>query len=284
MGAAFEHPTPNMTRNLAPFGRWTLRDKSAQRRLARGGEAPFHSLGITHKWQYMTKTPFNETTYNVGNSIFPGFNDKDGIILCGYEWGYSAHDQYLEKNHKDEIEKKKSEINTFYSKSKIYDSPYDLRIVKWFGFFGHPLDINNGFSSFDKCLLQTNWCDDQGTYVNDYAKFLSEENSGNFLSIMDVFRPRVLVLMGSKQIQYLQTPAIKNRFFEIFGAEVSPLDVKSKPFEGRKFKIAFQMFERIQIISFPHPSGTRGLSDNYIKLFASEMKVILDNYRELKLI
>lgn len=27
-------PAPNMALNLAPFGRWTLRDKAAQRRLA----------------------------------------------------------------------------------------------------------------------------------------------------------------------------------------------------------------------------------------------------------
>lgn len=26
--------TPNLALNLAPFGRWTLRDKAAQRRLA----------------------------------------------------------------------------------------------------------------------------------------------------------------------------------------------------------------------------------------------------------
>ncbi len=230
----------------------------------------------------MNKTPYNETSHNVGNSIFPGFNDKEGLIICGYEWGYSTYDQYLEKNHKDEIEKKKSENNTFYSKSKIYDSPYDLRIIKWFSYFGHPLGIDNGFSSFDKCLLQTNWCDDQGTYVNDYAKFLSEENSGNFLNIMQAFRPRVLVFMGSKQIHYLQTPTIKNRFSEIFGAEVFPLVIKSKPFVGRKFKIAFQAFEHVSVISLPHPSGTRGLSDDYIKLFAPEIKEVLDNYRGLK--
>ena len=28
--------TPNMALNLAPFGRWTLRDKAAQRRVAQG--------------------------------------------------------------------------------------------------------------------------------------------------------------------------------------------------------------------------------------------------------
>lgn len=230
----------------------------------------------------MSKTPYNETIYNVGNSIFPGFNDKNGVMLCGYEFGNSKHDQYLEKNHKDEIEKKKSDINTFYGKSKIYDSPYDLRIIKWFGFFGHQLGIDDGCSPFDKSLLQTNWCDGQGTYVSDYAKFLSKENSENFLSIVEAFLPGVLIFMGAKQIHYLQTPSVMSRFIGIFGAEISPLEVKQKQFHGRKFKIAFQTFERVSVISLPHPSGTRGLSDDYIKLFASEIKEILDNYRKLK--
>lgn len=230
----------------------------------------------------MTKAPYNETIYNVGNSIFPGFNDKNGVMLCGYEFGYSKHDQYLEKNHKDEIEKKKSEINTFYGKSKIYDSPYDLRIIKWFGFFGHPLGIDDGSSPFDKSLLQTNWCDGQGTYVSDYAKFLSKENSENFLSIVGTFLPCVLIFLGAKQIHYLQTPAIMSRFIGIFGNEISPLEVKKKQYHGRKFNIAFQTFERVRVISLPHPSGTRGLSDDYIKLFAPEIKRILDNFRKLK--
>lgn len=223
----------------------------------------------------MFQTPYNETRHNVGNSIFPGFNDKNGVMLCGYEFGYNKHDQYLEKHHKDETEKRQSEINTFYDKSKIYDSPYDLRIVKWFGFFGHPLGVDHGCSLFDKCLLQTNWCNGQETYVSDYDKFLAKENSGNFLTIVEAFLPSVLIFMGAKQIHYLQTPAIKNRFSEIFGAEISQLDIKSKPFDGRKFKIAFQAFERVSIISLPHPSGTRGLRDDYIKLFASEINKAL---------
>lgn len=230
----------------------------------------------------MSSNPYNETFYNVGNSIFPGFNDKNGVMLCGYEFGYNKHDQYLEKHRIDEIEEKKSEINTFYGKSKIYDSPYDLRIIKWFGFFGHLLGIDDGCSPFDKCLLQTNWCDGQGTYVNDYAKFLSKENSENFLSIVEAFLPGILIFMGAKQINYLQTPAVMSRFTGIFGTEISPLDVRQKQFHGRKFKISFQTFERISIISLPHPSGTRGLSDDYIKLFAPEIKAIIDSYKKLK--
>jgi len=230
----------------------------------------------------MPKIPYNETKYNVGNSIFPGFNDKNGVMLCGYEWGHSEHDKHLENDHKDKIEKNKSEINSFYNKSKIYNSPYDLKIIKWFDYFGHSLGIDDSFSSFDKCLLQTNWCDGQENYVSDYAKFISKENSENFLNIVDAFLPGVLIFMGANQIKYLQTPFIKSRFIEIFGAEIKPIVVKQKPFDGRKFKIAFQIFEHVSVISLPHPSGSRGLSNDYIKLFSSEIKEVLDSYRKLK--
>ncbi len=230
----------------------------------------------------MSQTPYNETSYSVGNSIFPGFNNKNGVMICGYEFGYSKHDQYLENTRKAEIEKKQSKISTFYSKSKIYNSPYDLRIIKWFGFFGHPLGIDDGCSPFDKCILQTNWCDGQGAYVSDYDKFLSRENFENFLNIVEAFLPSVLIFMGAKQIHYLQTPEIKSRFSEIFGTEVSQLSIKAKPFDGRKFKIAFQNFERVSVISLPHPSGTRGLHDDYIKLFKSEINEVLEYYRKSK--
>lgn len=230
----------------------------------------------------MVKKPYNETDLNVGNSIFPEFNGKHGIILCGYEWGYSRHDQYLEENHRDELEAKKAEVLSFYQKSKLYSSPYDLRIIKWFDFFGHPLGIDEGLSAFDKCILQTNWCDSQGNFVSDYEKFLSDENSQNFLKIMDAYRPKILMLMGVKQIEYLQSPSIKNSFSEIFGREVSPVEILKKPFSGRKFKVGFQKFEGVDVIAFPHPSGSRGLADDYIKLFSENMRNIFNEYRRQK--
>lgn len=30
---------------------------------------------------------------NIGNSVFPEFNDNRGLMLCGYEWGFSKSDQ-----------------------------------------------------------------------------------------------------------------------------------------------------------------------------------------------
>jgi hypothetical protein len=227
----------------------------------------------------MKKHPYNETNFNVGNSIYPGFNDKNGVMICGYEYGYSKHDEYLERECKDEIKLKSSEILTFFNKSAIYESPYDKRIIKWFNLFGHPLGKDNGESNFDKCLLQTNWCDDQGHHVKNYNKFLDESNVSNFLKHADEYMPMILIFMGSRLIHCLQHESIKNRFSETFGNEIKKLDFVPKDFDGRKFKIGFQQFEKTTIVSFPHPSGTRGLSDDYIKLFQPEIFSILTEFK-----
>jgi len=194
---------------------------------------------------------------------------------------YSKHDEYLERECKDEIELKSSKILTFSNKSAIFDSPYDKRIIKWFGLFEHPLE-ENGESNFDKCLLQTNWCDDQGHHVENYNRFLDESNVSNFLKHANEYMPMVLMFMGSKLIHYLQHESIKDRFLEIFGEEIKDLKFVTKDFEGRQFKIGFQKFEKTTIVSFPHPSGTRGLSDGYIKLFQPEISAILIEFKQLR--
>ena len=30
---------------------------------------------------------------NLSNSIFQGYNDKHGLMICGYEWGWSKTDE-----------------------------------------------------------------------------------------------------------------------------------------------------------------------------------------------
>ena len=30
---------------------------------------------------------------NLSNSIFQGYNDKHGLMICGYEWGWSKADE-----------------------------------------------------------------------------------------------------------------------------------------------------------------------------------------------
>lgn len=216
--------------------------------------------------------PYNPSDFNVGHSIFPGFNDYGGVVICGYEWGYSAKDEALEQDpERYAVAKERlASIQTFNSKG--WDSPYDRRIHKWFSMFGHPLGEEEGYSDFDKCILQTNWCDDMGNQVSDYEKFLSDGNRANFLGIMREFRPSLLLFMGIKQIEYIQDSQIKPVMEALFGPETVPLRFERKEaFEGKKFRLAFQEFDNLSVIALPHPSGSMGLSDAYIQLYASEI-------------
>lgn len=216
--------------------------------------------------------PYNPKDFNVGHSIFPGFNDRGGIVICGYEWGFSAKDEALENDAERYAEVKEHLASTQTFSSKGWDSPYDRRIHKWFSMFGQPLGEDGGFSDFDKCILQTNWCDDMDNQVSDYEKFLSDANRANFLGIMREFRPSLVLFMGIKQIEYLQDARVKPAIEQLAGPEVSPLRFERKEeFDGKKFRLAFQEFENLSIIALPHPSGSMGLSDAYIDLFAAEI-------------
>jgi len=216
---------------------------------------------------------YNSEDFNVGTSIFPGFNDRRGLAICGYEWGDNKNDQARDNDEK-------TTHDTFHFKSKRYQSPYDLRILKWFSMVGHPLGINDGYSEFDKSILQTNWCDTQGYSVTDYGRFLSEDNIKNFLRHMSEYQPAMLIFMGIRQIGYLQHTRVKSEFHQIFGEEVENFRLERKDCPGRRtFRIGFQRFERVSIVALPHPSGTRGLSDEYISLFKGEIGTLISNYK-----
>jgi hypothetical protein len=227
----------------------------------------------------MNSTPYNEEILNVGNSIFPGFNDKEGIMICGYEYGQPTTNNQHNQEEEKRIKEAAAKINTFFNKTSIYKSPYDLRICKWFEIFGHPLGKDEGKSNFDKTILQTNWCDSQDNKVSDYSKFLAKENIENFITHVKAYEPRIIFFMGSKLITYLQDENVIEEFRKIFGDETATPITPNKEYNGKKFKVSFQDFEKTRIISLPHPSGSIGLTNEYIGLFAKEIEGILTEYK-----
>ncbi|MEN8624741.1 hypothetical protein [Psychrobacter proteolyticus] len=85
--------------------------------------------------------------------------------------------------------------------------------------------------------------------------------------------------MGRELIDYLQNPAVFNRFVEVMGEMTERKRVVQKESSGTRFKIFFQNFENCQVVCFPHPSGSRGLRDDYIASFRPEMSEILSTYK-----
>ena len=132
---------------------------------------------------------------NIGNSIFPGLNDKQGLMICGNEWGFSEEDQRMVSSG-NEIFYDKDAVTIFPNKSpahgeRAFSWRYDNRIIKWFSLWGHPLSREALGGDFEKCLIQTNWCNTEGHKINEnyYHKLTNAEQLENFISHTKALEP-----------------------------------------------------------------------------------------------
>lgn len=223
---------------------------------------------------------------NLGNSLFPGFNDQNGLMICGYEWGWSKADEAAYKQ--GEYTLPEEEIpHTFSNKALYYGEQantwrYDNAIKAWFELWGHPLDSNGLGGAFERSVVQTNWANSQDNSISDYDKFLSDSQVDNFLFHLKSLRPKVILFMGSRLLDYLNNPKVLVKFKELMGEEVERARFEQKPFAGARFKVGFQRFQYCQIVCLPHPSASRGLSHAYIEMFRPEMDKILTDYKKAR--
>jgi hypothetical protein len=218
---------------------------------------------------------------NIATGVFPGFNDKQGLMLCGYEWGDSGDDQ--------ESSAPQTLDCIFSNKARSYGEVantwrYDLRIMKWFELFGCPLSREDLGGDFEKCILQTNWCDTQNPKMEDdpWVKLLESSQVDNFIYHIEKFQPRLIFFLGSPIIKILQHDTVLPRFMKTAGAITEPLKSVQQPFDGRKFHLGFQGFENCQTVGLPHPTGSVGLSDDYIEQFAPEIGKRLRDFKAFK--
>lgn len=226
---------------------------------------------------------------NIGNSIFPGFNDKDGLMICGYEWGWSKAD---EESFQNGSRREPSEYidHTFANKGRYYGNEdrrvicrYDLIIKRWFGLWGCPLNEKDLGGAFEKAIVQTNWANTDGNTISDYGKFLSPGQVENFIYHIEKLRPKLILFIGSKLINYLNRKEVLPKFKQIMGEITEPRrSVQKKVGVGIPFKVWFQKFEHCQVVCLPHASAARGLSYDYIALFKPEMGQIISEYKVVR--
>lgn len=211
---------------------------------------------------------------NIAHSEFA--EQQGGLMICGYEWGGDGASEAGKSINK-------AEICTFANKEARYGPealgwPYDNRIKKWFAMWGRSLNHEIP-GAFEKSIIQTNWCDTQNPRMNgDYTALWKPNQIANFLNHVAHFSPSLILFMGSKLIEALQSPSTLEQFEVILGRCTKRYKSEQKDFEGTRFKIGFQTFERCEVVCFPHPSASRGLSDSYINLYSDEMRELLSSY------
>ena len=185
-------------------------------------------------------------------------------MICGYNWGGDPSDPG------------RSSSRSFFS--DVHDgNRYRNRIIRWFELWGHPLvrDVGNE-TWFERSIVQTNWLPTQSKSLKGMQ--LAAECIrcwSDFALLVEHFRPRLLLLMGSRLIDALNFPVCQERMGFLLGKpgavtyEAHNETVNGHPL--RKFKVYFQNFGTTSVVCLPHPTGSRGLHDQYVASFSSKI-------------
>jgi len=212
----------------------------------------------------------NDFELNIANKEY--IENKNGIMICGYEWGFSKEDQQAVRDG-IYIQEEKS----FFSDETVNDYPYRNRIVSWLRSLGLPLNSQNA-GILEKSIVQTNWMDSQGYKVEGNIYIRLREQKQNFLNHLEYFKPKIVLFFGVRQLEVLNKEILKD-VEHVLGKTTKKERYIQKDIEDcKKYRIGFQSFENSEIIAFPHPATQGGLCDSYIELYKDEIKPIFDNF------
>lgn len=222
---------------------------------------------------------------NLRHSIFEGFNDKHGILVCGLEYGMGKEEREADPAVKKivapipDVECTYSNLSPRYGDNALKER-FHSRIIKWFRLWGHPLTRNlpDKATDFDRCIAHANWCGTQDYKFSGYNKAAIPEHVNHFILHVEKLRPRLIIFVGVQLIYVLQTDEIMRRFQSsseggmgsIIPVNGNNLQILKKDFVGKRFRVGFQSFENGEVVALPHTASI-GLSDQYIEQFKPEM-------------
>ncbi len=213
------------------------------------------------------------------SSIFPGFNDRGGIMVCGLERGKSKSGGNVKVN----LEAKYTFSNPcpkFGAVARTWQ--FQNRIIKWFSLWGHPLTRNHpdNATDFDRCIVHANWCNTQNHKFCDdggYSKAKRPKQIENFIDQVARRKPKLIIFFGIKLFDILQEKPIMEQFQR--SGEMGKCIRKFIRKEGR-FRVGFQEFENGNVVAFPHPSWN--WSHATIKIFRPEMDALFRKFKREK--
>jgi hypothetical protein len=195
-------------------------------------------------------------------------------MICGINWGGEPTTE------------ESPEEASFFSDVRVNNYPYRNRLLRWFNSWGHPLEENAGMEgAFERSIIQTNWMPNQARTMkgrNIWNECISERQ--NFIKHIDVLKPRLLILCSSTLLRIMNNDQCLGAVEEILGnASQIQFERRDISLNGRKLKrfaVGFQEFTNCCVIALPHPTGSVGLSDQYIAAFKERIGGIINTFRE----
>ena len=200
-------------------------------------------------------------------------NQKDGLMICGINWGGSPDNPSEE------------ESASFFSDIRYNNYRYRTKFLKWFELFGHPLQVKEETAGpFERSIVQTNWLSSQSQSMR--GKHLPSEyvrEWENFEFHVQQLQPKFIIFLSVTMLGTLNSRNCLEKARRLFGPE-APVQILQKDVTSggkllKRFRIGIQKFGDIQIVALPHPTGSIGLSDEYIREFAEDISPLLDHYK-----
>lgn len=200
-------------------------------------------------------------------------NRKAGIMICGINWGGSPEEESTE------------EKESFFSDSSVNSYPYRNRLLVWFELFGHPLSTKpENAGVFEKSIIQTNWLNNQSPNMNGKSLYTECVNQwANFEYHLSTLEPKIIVFLSVSLLDTLNSQACIKNATKTLGEACKPDYFQKDIYHGEKklkrFRVGIQKFSKTTIIALPHPTGSRGLSNDYISAFKPEINPIFEAFK-----
>ncbi|GAC1605456.1 MAG: hypothetical protein NVS3B3_03370 [Aquirhabdus sp.] len=260
---------------------YSLAKDIIERMEAEGVISPPLADGTRQVFEKITNPPMNDSAMDAlpVNSLICKENRNGGLMLCGINHGYTKQDELLDAAGIDRSDSHRS----FFSDKSVNDYRMRNRIVEWFRLWGYSLaSTKETAAAFEKSIIQTNWlqsCTNNVKKLNIRAACIADCES--FLHTCDTLTPKVLVFFSKELLLAFTSQELSARVQAIFGVQVKDTQwLQSSVIENGKslkaFKVGIIEYERLKIVSLPHPTGSKGLADSYIAAFRPQIAEIID--------
>jgi|GEM_PF-4230535 len=199
---------------------------------------------------------------------------RGGLLVAGIEYGTSG----VEPDSDIESWENARGADPFYSNPSTRFR-YRTRAIRWFEILG--AEFCHGLrppTPLERRIQSTNWLmrarkNSNLTTVQDLAG-----GSGLFAAAVRSFDPSVLVLMGIRLFDLVIGEGPKSeRTRAAFSSHFGPFEAKPNredyfvfsqppaPRKTKRFRFGIARFEKLIVMGFPHPTGSRGLSDKHLQ-------------------
>ena len=202
-------------------------------------------------------------------------NKDSGIMICGINWGGDPSKTYP------------GQRPSFFSDKEVSNYSYRNRLSRWFELWGHPLEIESGREGpFERSITQTNWLLDRDATMKKRDTFSEcKEQHNNFLFHVRVLNPRLIILCGIVLNDVLRSLSRANLLNDEFGRIISSRTLRKDVFASvkklKRFRVEVDEYEKRTVLALPHPTGSIGLSDNYIAAFKSDVSPIFAEFKKV---